>query len=47
VKEPCEVCRGEGRVRGDRTVQVEVPPGVSANNYLTLRGQGAAVRPCG
>ena len=42
ITEPCEVCRGEGRVRGERTVTVEVPPGVSADNYLTLRGQGAA-----
>lgn len=42
VREPCEVCRGEGRVRGEKTVQVDVPAGVSANNYLTLRGLGAA-----
>jgi molecular chaperone DnaJ len=42
VLEQCEVCRGEGRVKGDRTVTVEIPAGVSANNYLTLRGQGAA-----
>jgi molecular chaperone DnaJ len=42
VLEPCEVCRGDGRVRGERTVAVEIPAGVSANNYLTLRGQGAA-----
>ncbi len=42
VLEPCEVCRGEGRVRGERTVSVDIPAGVSSNNYLTLRGQGAA-----
>jgi molecular chaperone DnaJ len=42
IQTPCEVCRGEGRVRGERTVSVDVPAGVSANNYLTLRGQGAA-----
>jgi molecular chaperone DnaJ len=42
VKDPCEVCRGEGRVRGERTVTVDIPAGVSTNNYLTLRGQGAA-----
>jgi molecular chaperone DnaJ len=42
IQTPCEVCRGEGRVRGERTVTVDVPAGVSANNYLTLRGQGAA-----
>jgi len=42
IATPCEVCRGEGRVRGERTVAVEIPPGVSANNYITLRGQGEA-----
>jgi molecular chaperone DnaJ len=42
VQTPCEVCRGEGRVRADHTVTVDVPAGVSSNNYLTLRGQGAA-----
>ncbi len=42
ILSPCEVCRGEGRVRADRSVTVEVPAGVSSNNYLTLRGQGAA-----
>ena len=42
IREPCEVCRGEGRVKGERTVTVEIPAGVSSNNYLTLRGQGAA-----
>lgn len=42
VKEPCEQCRGEGRVRVERVVEIEIPAGVSSNNYLTLRGQGAA-----
>jgi len=42
IKEGCEICRGDGRVRADRSVTVEIPPGVSSNNYLTLRGQGPA-----
>jgi molecular chaperone DnaJ len=42
IKEGCEVCRGDGRVRSDRSVTVEIPAGVSSNNYLTLRGQGPA-----
>ncbi len=42
IAEPCEVCRGDGRVRGERSVTVEIPAGVSSNNYVTLRGQGAA-----
>ena len=39
---PCSECRGDGRTRVDRTVSVEVPAGVSSNNYITLRGKGHA-----
>ena len=42
IMEGWEVCRGDGRVRADRSVTVEIPAGVSSNNYLTLRGQGPA-----
>ena len=42
ITSPCEVCRGEGRIRGERSVPVDIPAGVSSNNYITLRGQGAA-----
>ncbi|UCD25364.1 MAG: molecular chaperone DnaJ [Gemmatimonadota bacterium] len=42
ITSPCEECRGDGRVRTDSVVDIEVPPGVSHENYLTLRGKGAA-----
>ena len=42
IRTPCEVCRGEGRIRAERSVQAEIPAGVSTNNYLTMRGQGAS-----
>ncbi|HKP29539.1 MAG TPA: molecular chaperone DnaJ [Gemmatimonadales bacterium] len=42
VQSPCPVCRGDGRVKGERSTVVEIPAGVSSNNYITLRGQGAA-----
>jgi molecular chaperone DnaJ len=42
IQDTCDVCRGEGRVRAEKSVTVEIPAGVSTNNYLTLRGQGAA-----
>jgi molecular chaperone DnaJ len=42
IRETCDMCRGDGRVRTDRTVTVDVPPGVSPENYITLRGQGHA-----
>jgi molecular chaperone DnaJ len=42
VGTPCPECRGDGRTRVDRTVSVDVPAGVSSNNYITLRGKGHA-----
>jgi molecular chaperone DnaJ len=42
IADPCEICRGDGRTRTERTITVDVPPGVSGDNYLTLRGQGHA-----
>jgi molecular chaperone DnaJ len=42
IAHPCEECRGDGRIRTERSVAVEIPAGVSEQNYLTLRGQGAA-----
>jgi len=42
IAEPCRECRGDGRARKERRVEIDVPPGVDANNYITLRGQGIA-----
>ncbi len=42
IAETCPVCRGDGRSRTDTTIVVDVPPGVSSSNYITLRGQGHA-----
>ena len=40
IRNPCKQCHGDGRERGERTLDVEIPAGVSSDNYLTLRGQG-------
>ena len=42
IADPCEQCRGDGRVRRETVVDIEVPAGVTGENYLTLRGKGAA-----
>ncbi len=42
IEKPCGKCTGEGRVRAEREVSVEVPPGVTSENFLTLRGRGSA-----
>ena len=40
ISSPCGECRGEGRVRGTAKLSVRIPAGVSAGNYIPLRGQG-------
>jgi len=40
ITDPCSQCHGEGRERQEREFDVEVPPGVTSDNYITLRGHG-------
>jgi molecular chaperone DnaJ len=42
IERPCGKCSGEGRVRSEREVSVDVPAGVTSDNFLTLRGRGSA-----
>ncbi len=42
IEKPCSACTGEGRVRAEREIEIEVPPGVTAENFLTLRGRGSS-----
>jgi len=42
IEESCDNCRGEGRLRTQATLEIEVPPGVSNGHYMTLRGEGHA-----
>jgi len=44
ISNPCRECNGEGRVKGESTVTVKVPPGVSEGNYMTLENNGNAAR---
>lgn len=42
VRNRCKKCDGEGRLRGEETIKVKIPSGVSNGNYITLRNQGNA-----
>ncbi len=42
IQAPCGTCHGEGRTRGETEIEVEVPAGVTGENYITLRGRGNA-----
>jgi molecular chaperone DnaJ len=40
ISDPCPTCNGEGRSRSEKSFELDIPPGVDSDDYLTLRGQG-------
>jgi molecular chaperone DnaJ len=40
VTDPCEACRGGGKVKVKREITVKIPPGVDTGSQLRLRGEG-------
>lgn len=42
IESLCKRCNGDGRTRSEGEVEIEIPPGVSAENYITMRGRGNA-----
>jgi molecular chaperone DnaJ len=41
VSSPCKKCRGDGRLRGEQRIPVQIPAGVATGQYMTLRGLGS------
>ncbi|HWA70282.1 MAG TPA: molecular chaperone DnaJ [Rhizomicrobium sp.] len=42
IRHPCKACRGAGLVQKDRSLSVDVPPGVEEGTRIRLSGEGAA-----
>lgn len=42
IKKPCLECKGDGRIKAEETITINVPAGVVEGNYLTMRGAGNA-----
>jgi len=42
VREPCPDCKGAGRVAEERTLEVEIPPGIHDAQRIRLTGEGHA-----
>lgn len=40
IKNPCKSCAGDGRVKDEEVIEVEVPKGVADGNYFQLQGKG-------
>jgi molecular chaperone DnaJ len=44
IETQCKKCRGDGRVRAEKTLKVAIPAGVSTGQYMTMRGVGNAAQ---
>ena len=42
IKNPCNVCKGEGRTFGEETIDIDIPAGVYQDIQLSMRGKGNA-----
>jgi molecular chaperone DnaJ len=42
ISNPCRVCRGQGTVQRERSLQVSIPAGVEDGNRIRLSGEGEA-----
>ncbi len=42
IKNPCKACAGQGRVRRDRSLNVNIPTGVETGTRIRLAGEGEA-----
>ena len=44
IRNPCDSCFGQGRVRRTRKLSVKIPPGVDSGDRIRLAGEGEAGR---
>ena len=40
IETPCKRCKGEGRLRAEKALPVQIPAGVASGQYLVMRGMG-------
>ena len=45
ITDPCPDCRGQGKVKSQCKLEIEIPSGISSGNQMTARGEGEAGAP--
>ena len=43
-EKPCNVCKGEGRIKGEDKIKISIPAGVDTNQVIKVEGKGEAGR---
>lgn len=43
-EKPCNVCRGEGRIKGEEGLEIFIPAGADSNQIIKIKGRGNAGR---
>ena len=41
-EKPCNVCKGEGRTKGQETIEIHIPAGIDTNQVIRVDGKGEA-----
>lgn len=41
-EKPCNVCKGEGRIKGQEVIEIHVPAGIDTNQVIKIEGKGEA-----
>ncbi|AHG60218.1 molecular chaperone DnaJ [Buchnera aphidicola] len=42
IKDPCNICHGQGRIESYKTLVVKIPPGIDSNDRIRLNNEGEA-----
>ena len=43
-EKPCNVCKGEGRVKGEENIEIPMPAGIDSSQVIKISGKGEAGR---
>jgi molecular chaperone DnaJ len=46
-EKPCNVCKGEGRIKGSETIEIHIPAGIDTNQVIRVDGKGEAGKKTG